>query len=66
MEELPLRAEQGEQFNVANTNEVFPGLFVASIEANNSYVGPRMGPILGDMLLSGKKAAEMLICRLQR
>lgn len=55
MGELPLRAEEGEQFTVADTNEVFPGLFVAGIVANNSYVGPRMGPILGDMLLSGKK-----------
>lgn len=64
--ELPLWAEEGEQFTVANTNEVFPGLFVAGMAANNAYGGPRMGPIFGGMLLSGKKAAEMLIGRLKR
>ena len=64
--ELPLWAEEGEQFTVANTNEVFPGLFVVGMAANNAYGGPRMGPIFGGMLLSGKKAAEMLINRLQR
>jgi len=64
--ELPLWAEEGEEFTVANTNEVFPGLFVAGMAANNAYGGPRMGPIFGGMLLSGKKAAEMLIGRLKR
>ena len=64
--ELPLWAEEGEQFTVANTNEVFPGLFVVGMAANNAYGGPRMGPIFGGMLLSGKKAAEMLIGRLKR
>ncbi len=62
--ELPLWAEEGEQFTVVNTNEVYPGLIVTGMAANNVYGGPRMGPIFGGMLLSGKKAADMVIERL--
>jgi thiazole biosynthesis enzyme len=64
--ELPLWAHEGEQFTVVNTNEVYPGLFVTGMAANNAYGGPRMGPIFGGMLLSGKKAAEMIIERCPR
>jgi len=63
--ELPLWANEGEQFTVVNTNEVYPGLFVTGMAANNAYGGPRMGPIFGGMLLSGKKAAETIIARLK-
>ena len=59
--EMPLWAEKGEQFTVENTREVFPGLYVVGMAANNAFGGPRMGPIFGGMLLSGKKAAEELI-----
>ncbi|RLB86197.1 MAG: ribose 1,5-bisphosphate isomerase [Deltaproteobacteria bacterium] len=59
--EMPLWAEKGEQFTVENTAEVFPGLYVVGMAANNAFGGPRMGPIFGGMLLSGKKAAEILI-----
>lgn len=62
--ELPLWAEEGEPFTVVNTNEIFPGLFVAGMAANNAYGGPRMGPIFGGMLLSGQKAAKMIMDRL--
>jgi len=58
--EMPLWAEKGEQFTVANTKEVFPGLYVAGMAANNVFGGPRMGPIFGGMLLSGKKVAEII------
>jgi len=64
--EMPLWAEKGEQFTVANTGEVFPGLYVAGMAANNAFGGPRMGPIFGGMLLSGKKVAEILAGRLRR
>jgi thiamine thiazole synthase len=63
--EMPLWAEKGEQFTVANTGEVFPGLYVAGMAANNAFGGPRMGPIFGGMLLSGKKVAEILAGRLK-
>lgn len=63
--EMPLWAEKGEEFTVANTSEVFPGLYVAGMAANNAFGGPRMGPIFGGMLLSGKKTAEILIEKLR-
>jgi thiazole biosynthesis enzyme len=59
--EMPLWAEKGEQFTVANTGEVFPGLYAAGMAANNVFGGPRMGPIFGGMLASGKTLADMLI-----
>ncbi len=58
--EMPLWAEKGEQFTVANTGEVYPGLYAAGMAANNAFGGPRMGPIFGGMLLSGKKVADIL------
>jgi thiamine thiazole synthase len=54
-------AEIGEMHTVQNTREVFPGLFVSGMAANNVCGGYRMGPVFGGMLLSGRKAAlEML------
>ena len=58
--EMPLWAEKGEEFTVANTKEVFPGLYVAGMAANNVFGGPRMGPIFGGMILSGRKLAELI------
>jgi thiazole biosynthesis enzyme len=58
--EMPLWAEKGEQFTVDNTKEVFPGLFVAGMAANNVFGGPRMGPIFGGMILSGRRVAEII------
>jgi len=58
--EMPLWAEKGEEFTVANTKEVYPGLFTGGMAANNAFGGPRMGPIFGGMLLSGKKLAEII------
>jgi thiazole biosynthesis enzyme len=58
--EMPLWAEKGEEFTVKNTGEVYPGLYVVGMAANNAFGGPRMGPIFGGMLQSGKKVAEMI------
>ncbi len=63
--EMSLWADKGEEFTVSNTGEVFPGLYVVGMAANNAFGGPRMGPIFGGMLLSGKKASELLIKELQ-
>ena len=62
--ERSMCAEVGEKAVVDNTKEVYPGLFVAGMCANAVYGSQRMGPIFGGMLLSGKKAAEMILKKL--
>ena len=57
-------AEVGEKTVVENTKEVYPGLFISGMGANAVYGAPRMGPIFGGMLLSGKKAAESILKKL--
>lgn len=59
MGEGPMDAAEGERFVVENTGEVFPGLLVTGMTVCATFGGPRMGPIFGGMLLSGRKAAEM-------
>ncbi len=59
--EKSMWAEEAEKLTLENTKEVFPGLFTAGMSANAVYGGPRMGPIFGGMLLSGRKAARMII-----
>jgi thiamine thiazole synthase len=63
--EMSLWADKGEQFTIANTGEVFPGLYVTGMAANNAFGGPRMGPIFGGMLQSGKKIADILAAKLK-
>ncbi len=59
--EKPMWAEIAEKQIVENTKEVYPGLIVAGMAASAVFGLPRMGPIFGGMLLSGKKAAELAI-----
>jgi thiamine thiazole synthase len=63
--ERSMCAEIGEKTVVENTKEVYPGLFIAGMGANAVYGAPRMGPIFGGMLLSGKKAAELILKKLK-
>lgn len=58
--EKPMWATVGEEQIIANTREVYPGLYVAGMAANAVYGGYRMGPVFGGMVLSGKKVAEEL------
>lgn len=60
MGEKSMWAEMGERTVVENTQEVFPGLWVTGMCANAVMGAPRMGPIFGGMLLSGKRAAELI------
>jgi len=59
--EKSMWAEEAERLVVENTREVYPGLIVAGMSASAVFGLPRMGPIFGGMLLSGKKAAELAI-----
>ena len=65
MGERPMWAEIGEKILVDTTKEVFPGLFVAGMAANAVSGGPRMGPIFGGMLVSGKKVADLILEKLK-
>jgi len=64
--EKPLWAEMGERDVVLHAKEVFPGLFVAGMAAVNVCGAHRMGPIFGGMMLSGKRAAQLIIEKLRK
>lgn len=58
--EGPMDAAAAEAFVEKRTAEVYPGLWVAGMSVCTTYAGPRMGPIFGGMLLSGKRVAEQI------
>jgi ribulose 1,5-bisphosphate synthetase/thiazole synthase len=62
--EGPMNASEGEDFVVDKAGEVFPGLWVAGMSVCSAFGGPRMGPIFGGMLLSGKRVAELIAAAL--
>ncbi|MDN5309937.1 MAG: sulfide-dependent adenosine diphosphate thiazole synthase [Methanolobus sp.] len=61
--EKSMWAEVGERMTVENTIEVYHNLYVTGMACNAVMGSPRMGPIFGGMLLSGKKVADMIISR---
>jgi len=63
--ERSLWADRAEQSTLENTREIFPNVYVAGMCANAAFGSYRMGPIFGGMLLSGRKAARMIIERLE-
>ena len=62
--EKPMWVDSGEASTIENTREYFPGLFACGMSANNVMGGYRMGPIFGGMMLSGRKAADLIRKRL--
>jgi ribulose 1,5-bisphosphate synthetase/thiazole synthase len=66
MGERSLWAEMAEHKTLENTQEVFPGVFVAGMSANASFGAYRMGPVFGGMLLSGEKVASLIVDRLKQ
>lgn len=62
--EKSMWAEVAENTIEENTREIAPGLFVAGMCANAVCGTPRMGPIFGGMLLSGRKCAELILSKL--
>lgn len=53
--------EKAETDVVEKTGQVYPGLYVAGMSVCSVFGLPRMGPIFGGMLKSGKKAAELIM-----
>jgi thiazole biosynthesis enzyme len=64
--EKSMWAEVAESKIVGNTREIYPGLLVTGMAANAVAGSPRMGPIFGGMLLSGKVVATLAIDLLKR
>ncbi len=64
--EKSMWAEKAESVVVENTKEVYPCLYVCGMAANAVYGAPRMGPVFGGMLMSGKKAAEIISAELKQ
>ena len=59
-----MNAQLGEQGVIDGTREVYPGLILTGMAAAQFAGTPRMGPIFGGMLISGKKAAELAEAKL--
>ena len=64
--ERSLDVLQGEEEVVKGTKEIYPGLYVCGMAASAVSGTPRMGPIFGGMLLSGKKVADLIIAKLKK
>lgn len=64
--EGPMNASEGERFVVEKAGEVYPGLWVTGMSVCSAFGGPRMGPIFGGMLLSGRRVAELISSALTR
>ena len=57
-------AEVAEKATVKNSQEICRGLYVCGMCANAVFGAPRMGPIFGGMLLSGRKVAQDILKRI--
>jgi thiamine thiazole synthase len=58
--EGPMDVETSENGVVEKTGELYPGLYLTGMAVCSVYNLPRMGPIFGGMLLSGRKVAEII------
>ena len=58
--ERSMWAEEGERLVVERSGRVCPGLYAAGMAVAALHGLPRMGPIFGGMLLSGKRTAEVV------
>jgi len=65
IQESFMDVEKAESGVVEKAGEVYPGLYVAGMSVCSVFGLPRMGPIFGGMLKSGKKVAELINEKIQ-
>lgn len=58
--EKSAHAEEGEKLVIEKTGRVIPGLYVTGMAVAALHGLPRMGPIFGGMIISGKKVADII------
>ena len=64
--ERSLDVIEGERMVVEGTREIYPGLYVCGMASSAVEGTPRMGPIFGGMLMSGKRVADQIIEKLKK
>ena len=64
--ERSLDVIEGERMVVEGTREIYPGLYVCGMASSAVAGTPRMGPIFGGMLMSGKRVADQIIEKLKK
>lgn len=56
--------DKSEKVVVEHTQEIYPGLVICGMAVATAFGLPRMGPVFSSMLLSGRKAARIVLDRL--
>jgi thiamine thiazole synthase len=59
-----MNATAGESFVIDRAGEIYPGLWISGMSVSATLGGPRMGPIFGGMMLSGKRVADAIAAAL--
>jgi thiamine thiazole synthase len=66
MGQKAMAAEEAEEFVVERTGKLVEGVYVCGMAVGAVFGGPRMGPIFGGMIASGKRCAELILERLYK
>ncbi|UCD16111.1 MAG: thiazole biosynthesis protein [Candidatus Omnitrophota bacterium] len=62
----PMWVDESERAVVEYTQEIYPGLIICGMAVSTVFGLPRMGPVFSSMLLSGRKAAGIILEKLDK